>query len=221
MKSRKVPIPIIIFGVAIVSDLLSYWITRLIADINSPPQWLLGVSVVLFVVAAITSLISGLLLIVVIVILFSLLFTLPARRASEKDRIEKIDSFVAQKIGALKFQQSISPEHRAYREAGHVVMSYLLLKGFANKYVPISKDDILTEFSEVTIKHDSVNWKEITSNLGSMMTVPQVLLAGYAAEKTKFDFVEEISSQDSKLVESAWSLLDGYVDEYYGNPPVK
>ncbi len=215
MKSRKVPIPVIILLSAIVSDFLSYRITRLITDTGSPSQWLLGVSIVLFIVALITSFISVLLLVLLIIILFSILFTIPARRASAKDKIEKIDHFVTKKIGVLKLQQFISPEHRAYREAGHVVMSYLLLKGFTNKYVPISRDGILTEFTKVTIEGENTDWTKTTSNLGSLMTMPQVLLAGYAAEKIKFDIVEDVSSQDPKLLESAWSLLDTYIDEYY------
>jgi len=118
------------------------------------------------------------------------------------------------KIDTPNTPQFISPKHRAYREAGHTVMSYLLLKGFTKKYVPLSRDAMLAGFSRVTIEGKHPKWSKITFKFESFMTVPQVLLAGYAAEMIKFNFAEEILSDDSKLLETAWSLLDGYISEY-------
>src|SRR5215216_5383424 len=92
----------------------------------------------------------------------------------------------------MKSQPSNSLEKRAYRESGHAVMSFLISKGFTDKYIPVGRDGILPEFKQVTIEAESTDWAETTTNLGSLMTVPQVLIAGHMAESIKYNSVEEI-----------------------------
>lgn len=112
-----------------------------------------------------------------------------------------------------------SPELCAYREAGHAVMSYLIRKGFTDKYVPIGRSLILPAFEQVAIESESANWAEITHGLGSLVTVPQVLLAGYVALQIKYNIHEEISLRDSPLVKRAWHLLGAYLEEYGEDNP--
>jgi len=114
----------------------------------------------------------------------------------------------------MKSQPSNSLEKRAYRESGHAVMSFLISKGFTDKYIPVGRDGILPEFKQVTIEAESTDWAETTTNLGSLMTVPQVLIAGHMAESIKYNSVEEIPPRKSKLIKEARNLIDGYIDEY-------
>lgn len=76
-------------------------------------------------------------------------------------------------------------------------------------------------FEPVTIEGESLDWTKVTSNLGSLVTVPQVLLAGYVAETIKHDILEDISPRKSKLIEEAESWLGAYVDEYYTGDFIK
>jgi hypothetical protein len=121
----------------------------------------------------------------------------------------------------MALQQSGSSEHRAYQEAGHAVMSYLIRKGFTDKYVPVDRSLILPEFKQVTIEGESANWAETTFGLGSLVTVPQVLLAGYTAVRIKYNVTEDISPEKSTLIERAWDLLGGYIEEYGTDNPAE
>ena len=111
----------------------------------------------------------------------------------------------------MKSQQLDSSDHIAYQQAGHAVMSYLIRNGFTDKFVPISRSDCLPGFEHVTIEGKTTDWTKITSNLGSLVTVSQVLLAGYVSETIKY----ELSPRKSKLVEEAQAWLGAYVEEYY------
>jgi hypothetical protein len=70
-----------------------------------------------------------------------------------------------------------------YREAGHSVMAYLLLKSFTRKYVPFDRSLILPPFEKVSIILPFKIWGKLTGSLGGLITVPQVLIAGYLAPK--------------------------------------
>jgi hypothetical protein len=113
----------------------------------------------------------------------------------------------------------LPPEQRAFREAGHAVMSYLIRKGFTEKYVPVDRSLILPAFEQVAIEGDSAPWAKITFGLGSFVTVAQVLLAGYAAEKIKLAIHEEPDPDRSVLVFIARGLLGGYLSEYNDDTP--
>lgn len=115
-----------------------------------------------------------------------------------------------------------SPEARAYREAGHTVMSYLIRKGLTDQYVPRDRSLILPAFETVAIEGKSANWAELTYGLGSLVTVTQVLLAGYIVLQIKYTIHEEISPQSSPLVQRAWRLLGAYLEEYgTDNPSIR
>src|SRR6266545_4571794 len=121
----------------------------------------------------------------------------------------------------MKSQQSDSSEHSAYREAGLAVMSYLIRNGFTNKYLPIGRSDCLPPFEQVTIEGESLAWTKITPNLGSLVTVAQVLLAGYVAETIKYNILEDLSSRNSNLMKEARGWLNAYVEEYYTDDFIK
>jgi len=96
-------------------------------------------------------------------------------------------------------------------------MSYLIRKGFADKHLSIDRSLILPEFEKVAIVGESADWAKTTFGLGSLLAASQVLLAGYAAVRIKYNLVEEISPHKPKLVEQAWHLLGGYIEEYSGD----
>jgi len=122
---------------------------------------------------------------------------------------------------SYRFHHYSNPLGGAYREAGYAVLSYLIRHGFTTKYVPIGRLDCLPPFEQVTIEGESPDWTKVTSNLCSLVTVPQVLLAGYVAETIKHDILEDISPRKSKLIEEAESWLGAYVDEYYTGDFIK
>ena len=117
----------------------------------------------------------------------------------------------------LKVRKIESPERRAYREAGHAVMSYLLRQGFANQFVPIGRSLMLPAFRQVSIVGQSGNWAETTFSLGSFITVPQVLIAGPVAEHIQYKIQDETLLRTSKQMSRAWGLLEGYYEEYRGD----
>jgi hypothetical protein len=110
-------------------------------------------------------------------------------------------------------------EYSAYRESGHAVMSYLIRKGFTDKYVPIDQSLILPAFERVAIESESANWAQLTFGLGSLVAVSQVLLAGYAAQRIRLNLHEAISLRHAPLIESAWHFLGGYLEEYSETDP--
>lgn len=117
--------------------------------------------------------------------------------------------------------KSLPLEHRAYREAGHAVMSYLIRKGFIEKYVPVDRSLILPEFQQIAIEGESAPWAKTTFGLGSLVTVPQVLLGGYAAERIRYAINEEVAPNRSVLVDIAHELLGGYLSEYNEGIPYR
>jgi hypothetical protein len=117
-------------------------------------------------------------------------------------------------------QQSASLEHRAYREAGHAVVSFLILKaGVADDLflMPIASVDrpfLLAEFEQVSIGNGGADWSTLTFSLRSLITTSLVLLAGYASERIKYKINEDVAPDRSDLARSAWHLLGSYMEEY-------
>lgn len=116
-------------------------------------------------------------------------------------------------------QESTSLEQRAYRQAGHATMAFLILKaGSADDWfmMPIASEDrplLLAEFEQVTIENQPHDWGDLTFSLRSLITASIVLLAGFASERIRYIIDEKISPHSSKLSESAWHLLGSYVEE--------
>jgi hypothetical protein len=115
-------------------------------------------------------------------------------------------------------EEELTPEHRAYREAGHATMSLLLRHGFIERFVPIARPIPLPGFEAVSIEGESRYWGELTRGLGSLLTASQVLIAGDVAERLKFDPPKPGEVHvDSPLVQLALHLVTGYVEEYGGD----
>jgi hypothetical protein len=107
-----------------------------------------------------------------------------------------------------------TPEQRAYREAGHAVMSYLIRGGFTDQHIPIDRSLILPPFKRVAIEGTSGDWGEITPGLGSLITAPQVLIAGVAVDQIQGRPVNLEMLRSSPQVEKAFDLLGSYIEEY-------
>jgi hypothetical protein len=103
---------------------------------------------------------------------------------------------------------------RAYRAAGHHLMDYLLRHGRATKYLPMDRTRMLPERPHITVNGEGTNWAERTTATGSLLTVPQVLLAGYVAEHWKFTPTEAIFAAPAPMVERAQRLLTAYSEQY-------
>ncbi len=105
---------------------------------------------------------------------------------------------------------------QAYRAAGHLLMDYLLRRGVAAKYVPMDRSLMLPERTSITLNGAGTNWGESTTAVGSWLTVPQVLLAGYAAERLQFGQGDLTLQAGSPVVDKALHLLKAYLDHYRG-----
>lgn len=106
-----------------------------------------------------------------------------------------------------------SLEFHAYQEAGHSVMSFLIRNGYTNEFVPVDRSLILPEFEHVSIDEESADWGEITRGLGSLLTTPQVLLAGCVAEDIRSNSQNDGINPDDQLVKRALHLIEAYVEE--------
>jgi hypothetical protein len=109
------------------------------------------------------------------------------------------------------------PENRAYREAGHAVMSYLIREGYTDKFLPLDRSLMLPAFSCVAIEGESADWSKLTFSLGSLITVSQVLLAGCLAERIKGATGDIQPPHDVPLVKQASHLIGSYIEEYGGD----
>jgi hypothetical protein len=118
--------------------------------------------------------------------------------------------------------QNIAPfsnelDRRAYREAGHACMSFLIRHGYILQYLPRDLSLVLNEFTSLSLDGPAVDWDKLTFSLGSLMSVPQVLLAGYLAERRQFE-LQRLNEYDltSPLAKKSLHLITSYVEEYGG-----
>lgn len=102
---------------------------------------------------------------------------------------------------------------RAYRAAGHLLLDYLLRRNQALQFFPMERQFMLPDRTHITVNGAGTNWGEITGALGSMLTVPQVLLAGHLAERLKFHD-GDTALVEAPLVEKARHLLAAYFGHY-------
>ncbi|MBN1935493.1 MAG: hypothetical protein JW934_12570 [Anaerolineae bacterium] len=117
----------------------------------------------------------------------------------------------------MTLEQANSLEQCAYREAGHAVMSYLIRGGFIEEFVPIYRSLILPKFDKVAIEGPSADWAKATLGLGSLMTVPQVLLAGHWAAQIMCNEGNDNISSNSPLTQRALQFVTSYIEEYGGH----
>src|SRR5437016_5639553 len=81
-------------------------------------------------------------------------------------------------------------------------MNFLIRKNLANELLKPA-------YGYVSIKMPSPNWAQTTSDLISLPAAAQVLLAGYAVEKLKYEDV-----WSAVLLTGAQDILAGYISEY-------
>ncbi len=116
--------------------------------------------------------------------------------------------------------ESDSLGYRAYREAGHAVMWYLIIKTgladdlFAAPIQPSDRKNMLAEFQRVIIMGKGTDWGKFTFSLRSLLTTPLVLLAGNVSEKIKYNIDEDITYKTSSLTSLAHHLIGSHIEEY-------
>jgi hypothetical protein len=110
-----------------------------------------------------------------------------------------------------------SLEHRAFREAGQAMMSFLIRKGYTDRFVPLDRSLILAPFQFIALESPSTSWDELTYSLGSLITTAQVLSAGYLAERIQYQIVDLAFPPKDSAVQTALHLTSAYVEEYGGD----
>ena len=110
-----------------------------------------------------------------------------------------------------------SLEHHAFREAGHAVMSFLIRKGYTDRFVPLDRSLMLAPFQFIALESPSANWDELTYSLGSLITTAQVLSAGYLAECIQYQIVDPVFPPKDTAVQTALHLTSAYIEEYGGD----
>jgi len=95
-------------------------------------------------------------------------------------------------------------------------MSYLIREGYTDKFIPLDRSLVFPQFSTVAIEGESADWGKLTLSLGSLVTVPQVLLAGCLAELIKGGTESGMPSHELPLVRHASHLIGSYIEEYGG-----
>ena len=97
-------------------------------------------------------------------------------------------------------------------------MSYLIRQGFVDRFVPVDRSRILAGFEFVSIEKQRVDWARRTPGLGSLMTVPQVLLAGDLAVQLRFHPGKPLEANpDTPSGKKALHLIAAYIEEYGGD----
>lgn len=108
----------------------------------------------------------------------------------------------------------------AYREAGHVLMAYLILKaGFADSSfsMPIASRDrkyLVPDFSVVTAEGELSKLARPTFSLRSLVTVPLFIFAGFAAQRIHEDLPTETRSGDTEAEGRARGMIASYMEEF-------
>jgi hypothetical protein len=110
-----------------------------------------------------------------------------------------------------------SLEHRAFREAGHAVMSCLIRKGYTDRFVPFDRSLILAPFQPITLESTPTSWNELTGSLGSLITTAQVLSAGYLAERIQSQVADSAFPPQDSAVQTALHLVGAYIEHYGGD----
>ena len=111
----------------------------------------------------------------------------------------------------------------AYREAGHVLMAYLLLKtGFVDSSfgLPITSQDrkyLVPEFDVVTAEGELSKLARPMFSLRSLVTVPLFIFAGFAAQRIYESPSTETHSGDSEAEGRARGMIASYVEEFGGS----
>ena len=118
-------------------------------------------------------------------------------------------------------QPNETPEALGYQQAGHAVMSYIIRCGLSlnDEWRPIDLSLVLPPFHQVSIEGPTGDWGETTFSLGSLVTAPQVLLAGVAAQQLYQGQITDTVPPDLDIARKARNLLGGYLSEYSEDTP--
>jgi hypothetical protein len=114
----------------------------------------------------------------------------------------------------------VSVEGIAYREAGHVLMAFLILKGSVSDFyfaLPIAPEDrelMIPMIESVSPEGELSKHARPTMSLRSLLTVPLFIFAGFAARRI-FEDPSTISSVGVTRPEGrAGGMIAGYFAEF-------
>lgn len=116
---------------------------------------------------------------------------------------------------------------RAYTLAGHAVMACLIgdhgVCGelFNAPLDPMGWGELVPEFEAVSINGPHPDWAKAKSHsLKKLTTVQIILLAGYVAQKKRFEFPDDQVMNRLPFMRKALSISAGYCQEYAGDADV-
>jgi hypothetical protein len=113
-------------------------------------------------------------------------------------------------------------ESLAYREAGHVVVAYLITKaGIADHFfaLPIQPADrplLVPAFDLISLNGELSQLARPSPSLRSLITMPLFLLGGVAAVRIREGTHKEVPLSDSRAVSRAMGMMASYLEEYGG-----
>src|SRR3989304_1446923 len=111
-------------------------------------------------------------------------------------------------------------ESQAYREAGHVLMAYLITRAgiadhfFALPIQPVDRGFLVPEFDLITMNGDLSELARPSPSLRSLTTMPLFLLGGVAAQRIREATPKELPLPPSPAVSRAMGMLASYFEEY-------
>jgi len=111
-------------------------------------------------------------------------------------------------------------ESQAYREAGHVLMAYLITHaGIADHFfaLPIQSADrglLVPEFDLISLNGDLSQLAQPSFSLRSLITMPLFLLGGVAARRIRQGTPKEVPLPESPAVSRVMGMLASYFEEY-------
>ena len=111
-------------------------------------------------------------------------------------------------------------ESQAYREAGHVLMAYLITHAgiadhfFALPIQPADRGHLVPEFDLISLNGALSQLARPSFSLRSLITMPLFLLGGVAAARIRQGTPQEVPLADSPAVSRAMGMLASYFEEY-------
>ena len=111
-------------------------------------------------------------------------------------------------------------ERLAHRQAGHVLMAYLITKAgiadhfFALPIQPVDRGHLVPEFDLISLNGDLSDLARPSFSLRSLITMPLFLLGGVAGERIREGTPKEAPLPPSLAVSRAMGMLASYFEEY-------
>jgi len=116
-------------------------------------------------------------------------------------------------------------EGQAYREAGHVLMAYLITQAsiadhfFALPIQPGDRHLLVPEFDLISLDGDLSRLARPSFSLRSLITMPLFLLGGIAAARIRRGTLREVPLPESPAVSRAMGMLASYFEEFDATEP--